>query len=627
MRSDPRLDAAHVDYIAEHITEVNIVDDLDGNDGGQPPSYGSHLDEASALGPPRHIEMTIVAQDPKVRTSGGKALRAVVRVPAERFRQPFQTHRFNVVSYDPQKRTAASSFELLDGDLVFRDRFASGPDSRLLASHDFHAQNVYAIASRTLAAFESALGRRVPWGFETHQLFLVPHGEVRANARYSPSKRSLIFGVVKRQDGSTTYSCLSHDVVAHETAHAILDGLRPGFFLPALPDQGGFHEGFADAVALLSVFALPEVVDHALREAMAGDVLRADDISRRKLERTVLFRMAEQFGEVVHGRPDQPLRESIKLKPGGWWRKEPEFELVHKRGEVLVAAITQTLLQIWLGRLRRLLESGPAPLPLAAEEGAKSAQHLLTMLIRAIDYTPPVEFEFEDFVDAIRWSDMQMAPDDKHGYREAVVDGFSRYDIGLPKEYIIDVGKLKTKPVYDRFNFGALKSDRDEVFRFMWENDELLRLRLDFETRVEAIRPSIRVGPDGFVVHETVVTYVQQLDATVAELEEFSKDPANRYQTLGSNEEPPPLSLPGTLDPATPLRIYGGGSIIFDQFGRPKFHQHKPLLDWERQSKRLDFLARTAKLTARGRLGIAAAGGREPITALHRPDTYATERW
>jgi hypothetical protein len=64
-------------------------------------------------------------------------------------------------------------------------------------------------------------------------------------------------------------ACLSHDVVVHETTHALLDGLRNGFSTFISEDQAAFHEGFADIVALLSVFAQEPVVDHAL-DVLAG---------------------------------------------------------------------------------------------------------------------------------------------------------------------------------------------------------------------------------------------------------------------------------------------------------------------------------------------------------------------
>ena len=85
----------------------------------------------------------------------------------------------------------------------------------------FHAQQVYAAASRTLATFESALGRRLSWGFNGHHLHLVPHAFAEANAYYSFEDRALLFGYVPSDDGEATYTCLSYDVAVHETAHGL----------------------------------------------------------------------------------------------------------------------------------------------------------------------------------------------------------------------------------------------------------------------------------------------------------------------------------------------------------------------------------------------------------------------
>ena len=65
-------------------------------------------------------------------------------------------------------------------------------------------------------------------------------------------------------NGGPMYACLSHDVVAHETTHALLDGI-PGDILNHRRPTGGFHEGFADIVALLSVFSLKDLVGDAAR--------------------------------------------------------------------------------------------------------------------------------------------------------------------------------------------------------------------------------------------------------------------------------------------------------------------------------------------------------------------------
>ncbi|MEK7738265.1 MAG: hypothetical protein AAB319_11000, partial [Pseudomonadota bacterium] len=55
----------------------------------------------------------------------------------------------------------------------------------------------------------------------------------------------------------------------------------------------------------------------------------------------------------------------------------------------------------------------------AAEEGAEVADHLLTVSIRAIDYCPPVDLRFGDFLSALLTADQELFPDDsKYRFRE-----------------------------------------------------------------------------------------------------------------------------------------------------------------------------------------------------------------
>ncbi len=612
--------------------QIEQIDhDLDGNGrrsaGGRrakPPDGAREevpVDEASALGPPRHIDMTVVAQDPTVLDANGRMVTATVRVPADHLTHPFQTQRFQVVNYDATKGQPGKPINLLTGTKPFVDRFATLSHWTLLHNRDFHAQNVFAVASRTLAAFEAALGRRVPWDFDSHQLFLVPHGYEAANAEYSPANQALIFGDVRRPGRDPVYTCLSHDIIAHETTHAILAGVRPSFDQASLPDQLAFHEAFADIVALLSVFSIPTALELGLGKAnVPGRISRAD-AQPANLRKSILFQLAEEVGEVIHAERGKPLRASIELPAGEAWKTSEEYRPAHRRGEVLVAAVAQSMLEIWSGRLNELLSADGASRKRAAHEGAKTAEHLLRMCIRALDYLPALEFEFADFLDAIIVSDEQMAPDDEqeHRYRRTLKRAFARYGITRPRQVKVKVDGLARRPNYARFNFDALRSDPDEVFRFIWESRDLFQLDLDYYTRVESIRPATRVGPDGFVVRETVVTYHQTLDGPANQLVQLSRQ-KKHYSSKH------PLRLPVGMPREAIVRIFGGAAIIFDQFGRPKFHQTKPLFDWDRQTRRLQYL--WAEDPEARQFGVRSwYSGAARLAALHRPDPWESERW
>src|SRR3954469_19120905 len=102
--------------------------------------------------------MTIIAQDPQVQRDGA-IVRARVTVPVDRLEPGPRSHRFHVVDYDATEGKLHPAADL--GGWGYEDRFADAPDATLLADFDFHAQNVYAIAARTLARLEFALGRRI----------------------------------------------------------------------------------------------------------------------------------------------------------------------------------------------------------------------------------------------------------------------------------------------------------------------------------------------------------------------------------------------------------------------------------------------------------------------------------
>jgi hypothetical protein len=138
---------------------------------------------------------------------------------------------------------------------------------------------VYAVAMTTIRNFERALGRVAFWSDReekingkwvtqfVRRLRIYPHALRDRNAYYSPAKKALLFGYfpVTRKDknntpGTVVFSCLSHDIIAHEVTHALLDGVHPRFNESANADVYAFHEAFADIVALFQHFSFPRVL-------------------------------------------------------------------------------------------------------------------------------------------------------------------------------------------------------------------------------------------------------------------------------------------------------------------------------------------------------------------------------
>jgi hypothetical protein len=449
---------------------------------------------------------------------------------------------------------------------------------------------------RTLARFEFALGRRVAWSFGGHQIKVAPHAFAIANAFYSPRDEALLFGYFPRKPAGNemVFSCLSHDVVAHETTHALLDGLRERYTYPSSPEQAAFHEGFADIVALLSVFSLPSVMRAALGRHLGARTVSKDRLTGDFLKNTVLFGLAEQLGEETSGLRGNALRRSILLPPSTSYMQDAEFLEPHRRGEILVAAVMNVFLRVWLNRLASLgeIDGRQVDLGRVEEEGAAIADRLLTISIRALDYCPPTDIEFCDFLSALLTGDREVAPDDtRYRFRDIIRETFKKYGIqptskGIPGEepgiweppdQVLD---------YSRCHFDSMQRDADEVFRFVWDNRDELGLCADAFTKVQSVRPCVRLGPDGLVLRETVAEYVQVLTVMASELQNLAIPP--RPDDRAPRRIEKPAGMPDNLE----VTLYGGGALVFDQYGRLKFHVRNAVLNAERQSRRLEYLWR-----------------------------------
>ena len=562
-------------------------------------------------------EITVLAEDPSVLADDGKPLLTRVKIPSEELLPGPRGARFEVIDYD------ATTDHFYRPHVLPRDfdPYEKASDvQKLLDDPGFHAQHVFGVAAATLFEFERSLGRNLSWGFRdrSHQLKIVPHAFREANAFYSKDDESLLFGYFShpRKSSRTVFTCLSHDIVAHETTHAILDGLRDQLTRPSSLDQAAFHEGFADIVALLSTLRSESLIQFSVKAAGLAahptDRIALDKALDEIKGKSMLFGLAKEMGEATGALHRGALRRSVNIKPDPTiLQRTPE---AHDRGEILVAAVLAAFVEVWHARLRgkynvvaeqtdAVAEKGATPAagrPVKvdawriAEEGAKAAQHLLTMVIRAIDYLPPVHVEFRDFLMAILTADWQTCPDDSsYGYRPLLLKSFAAFGITThkatnvpePGTYLPFVGEL----AYSRGNTESMRWDRDGMFRFVWENREVLDLADDAYTRVNSVRSVWRVAPDGFIVRETVAEYYQLIKLA-------NKRDLERHHI----PVPPSVAFGARFD------LVGGGTLIFDEFGTLKYHICNHLKS-PKQAERLEHLAMVGQLTDRPRQPFAMA--------------------
>ena len=239
-----------------------------------------------------------------------------------------------------------------------------------------------------------------------------------------------------------------------------------------------------------------------------------------------LFGLAQEMGSELAGVHGHALRRSVQLPPRNDYLQSGEDDEPHSCGEILVAAVLNAYLAIWVGRLKALGDSDVLDRSRAAEEGAELAHILLDVCIRAIDYCPPTDIEFGDFASALLTADAELNPmDSKYQLRANLLDAFLAYGIVPTSQGEEDRQRGSWDPppdksafVYDCTHFENMKSDPDELFRFLWENQTAFKLHREAHTRVLSVRPCVRTGRDGFILRETVAEYHQQLRLYAREL-------------------------------------------------------------------------------------------------------------
>lgn len=469
-----------------------------------------------------------------------------------------------VVDYDGANKTWYKPVDLDDPRILIR----SGLDPTE-SDPRFHQQMVYAVVTDTIQHFEAALGRRIHWRRREHvkgglsgdiqTLNIFPHAMVAANAFYSPAAHGILFGYFRadRKDpgrnlpGQTVFTCLSHDIVVHETTHAIIDGIRGHFTEQTNQDVPAFHEGFADIVSLFRHFTHKEALIETIQRtggalyqhqlqvvAPAGAEGGKPQIVAEIGERNPLVELAQQFGEAT-GR-GRGLREALGTPPGS--RDIEKITEPHLRGAILVAAVFDAYFSIYVRRtadLFRIYRAGgggdrPTDLPSAlagrlVDEASRTAEQFFRVCVRALDYCPPVDITFGDFLRAVVTADLDLHPADEVGVRDAFMQAFRLRGIVPESASFFSEGAIAWEravpgcyPAVAGLEFGdpnGLTNDQKNIngnALRAYANANAAALGFDpdpaLPVAVPSFHPVFRINPDGSLRTDMVVELVQRRD-------------------------------------------------------------------------------------------------------------------
>jgi hypothetical protein len=536
-----------------------------------PPRAASH---SPLLDVPRPStrSLQVHAIDPSSGKYSGNQV--TVRIPWEPLGPGPTGEKIAVVDYDGSNKCYYPPVDLDNPLLLAND----GLDPTE-ADPRFHQQMVYAIASRTIQMFEVALGRQIHWrradrfGGSANKenrfrkagdiwlLKLYPHAMQQANAYYSPQAQGIVFGYFTANNtgqgrnlpGQLVFTCLSQDIVAHEVTHAVIDGIRTYFTEPTNPDVLAFHEGFADLCALFSHFSQHDSLIDTIRQTggrLYQPDLRpiADDgantgqptIAAQIRQTNPLIQLAMQFGQ-ASGKT-AGLRSALGTPPNSD-DIHKNVDDPHFRGSILVAAVFDAFFSVYMKRadpLFRIYRSGgaitvsadlPAPLAeLLANCAIQTSVQFFQLCARAIDYCPPIDITFGDFLRAIVTVSRDLDPADGDGVRDALMEAFRLRGIYSESANFYSEDALSWPPnpdlpPVDGLIFGSpnglTAKERDDNGDFLrdWANKNRAALYLDpdLPISVPSFHPVFRAKENGRLRMEMVVEIIQSTQAKFGE--------------------------------------------------------------------------------------------------------------
>ena len=249
----------------------------------------------------------------------------------------------------------------------------------------FDAVHTFAVVRQTLTMYQRSLSSSgaempLPWqwnsSIDTAPLQIFPYGLPNVmNAFYSRTQNCLKFGdFVPSGQTERVFTCRSFDIVAHETGHAVLDGLKPRWLEADNPPQtGGLHESFGDLTAIFLALSQLDQCEAVVAQTKA-----------RLHDKTFLADIAEQFGLALGSTTGlRNADNDLTLSQAG--------TQVHAISQVFTGAVYDILADLFAYERNPALEDDAAVLH-------RVAAYLRGLVLRALMAAPDLAATYADVV-------------------------------------------------------------------------------------------------------------------------------------------------------------------------------------------------------------------------------------
>ena len=416
------------------------------------------------------VRLPMMIQDPAISTKDvGRVVEGWTKLDQKHFLDGPITPRVAVIDLDPDTETMGEPvvFQPPVGNQVF-GRYVVDRDD--VESDPFIAVSTFATVWRTISLYEQkeTLGREIAWGFEAPQLLVVPRAGWLENAYYERSSHSLQFFSFE-SDGKTIHTSLSRDIVSHETAHSLIDGIDPDLYDALDPQSLALHEGIADLTAMLLAFD-----SRPLTEAILNKTNGRID------ESNAFSSIGEQFGKAV-----DPSRQAGYLRNLRNKKKiDPTNEEIepHALSEVISGVLYELMVEMHDHFTDTYApQFGGSRKSASGKALAVAAMIFRRMVLRGLDYLPPGEVTFADFGRAIIAAD-QASPGESR-WRESLRSKFVERRI-VPNEQAMDVATNVEHEAVRNASLQGLASSEWVAYKFADHNRILLGIPDDAEFEV-----------------------------------------------------------------------------------------------------------------------------------------------